>query len=245
MINLPRFSRKPKDTLGTEALSDAFYGDEPFAAMTRLAHAGLVLSVMAWLFAAVLLGVLLRVATQGRDVVHIVEVYPGDHVIYRGTAPTTEIKDVWVETQLREWLYAVRRRSDDPVLDAELRTKAQRMTTGEAFSAMQAYIAREQEADRKDGPSQRQRVTLSPTLVNQESPRQWRIVWTEEWIPRMGTAKTRLTFDGLFVVEQRLSKPGLLGKLTIDAKDMAVSPLGVFVKSYRWAQVTETQVAVP
>jgi type IV secretory pathway TrbF-like protein len=240
-----RFGGKKKVSDNEETIPEHFYADEHVGAVERLNHVLTWVAIGGWCLAILPWFGILRVASQGIDRLHVVEVYPGHQVVYRGTVESTDIKDVWVETQLREWLYSIRRRSDDPVIDKEMRDRAQKMTTGDAAKDLKAYLEREKAADRADGPKQRQRVTLTLKSITPESPTQWRILWDEEWTPRVGRTRSNLSFDGTFVIEHRLKRPGLLGKLKIEAKDMAVSPLGVFVKSYRWNELAQTATAVP
>ncbi len=240
-----RFGGKKKVRDDEETFPDDFFADEHVGAVERLNRVLTWVAIGGWCLAILPWFGILRVASQGIDRLHIIEVYPGDQVVYRGTVESADIKDVWVETQIREWLYWVRRRSDDPVIDHELREKAKKMTTGDAAKDLEAYLEREKAADKADGPNQRQRVTLTLKAITPESPTQWRILWDEEWTPRVGRSKSHFSFDGTFVIEHRLKRQGLLGKLKIEAKDMAVSPLGVFVKSYRWSELAQTATAAP
>ena len=210
---------------------------------SRLTRAWQVAALVGWVFAVVPWIVIAHVATQSQIVPHIVEVDPQGHVLYRGPVGSYEIKDVWVDVQLREWIDWVRRRSDDAVLDRRDRERALNMTIGDAHKKLDDYLGRVVKVEQTDGVRNRLRVMVHIRSVVRQSAEHIRMTWQEEWTPLVGTQRTVITLDGTFLIEHRLKKPGLLGQFKIQAKDMERSPLGVFVKFFDWDEVSSTPMA--
>jgi type IV secretory pathway TrbF-like protein len=224
--------------------------DETVGVLTRLIRAWQCGAVVGWVFAAAAgIGVLV-VASQARDILHIVEVYPGAQVVYRGSAATTEIKDIWVETQIRQWIDWVRRRTDDPFNDKIMRQRALNMTTGEATKKLEEYYARVVGLEEGELKHNRMRVNVHvleddrPNSLTRDNPSQYRIRWQEEWTPTIGTQSHMIQLDGMFMVEHRLKTPNFLGQFTIQVKDMTASPLGVFIKYFDWDEAASPTVAL-
>ena len=169
----------------------------------------------------------------------------GGKILYEGIPGDYSVPDLFIENRLKEWIDVVRRRSDDPVVNTLGRDKALAMTTGEATGLLNAYIEKVMAVEAQN-PGNRWRVITSFSgasvklsgTVQKLSRTEYRIIWTEEWIPQIGVGKKVVVMDGTFKVKL-LEKMGPLGKFQVTVAQHQKAPLGVFLEWFTWNAMSE------
>lgn len=152
-------------------------------------------------------------------------------VVWRGTAASTELKDVWVAAQLTEWLRRCRWRPDDLVVLKTWRDQCLNMTDKQALKDMEAFF-------KATDPNNPQLAGNPPRVKPErfrwvkEGPTMFRFTWVETITPKYGDVIRTLEMTGVMTVEFR-GAARLLGPL-LKTGDLEKSELGIFVIDFLW-----------
>lgn len=166
-------------------------------------------------------------------------------ILYEGKPGSFDVSDLFIETRLRQWIDLVRRRSDDPKVNALWREEALRMTTGEATGLLTAYFDKVAEVERQNHGN-RWRVTTSFSgealklkgTITKVSRTEYRIIWTEDWTPQFGVGKKLIVMDGTFKVKLA-EKAGPLGAFQLTVAQHQQAPFGVYLDWFTWNAMSE------
>lgn len=165
---------------------------------------------------------------------------PQSTVLWHGPPGSYQIQDLWVASRVKEFLRWVRSRPDDLVVMGEHWQQARDMVAGAAVGQLDRYFA---ERDPKQPPFAQNPVRVRLPLqgpgslqLKRRSAKLYDGEWSEAWVPMQGSKPKRLSVEASLTVDW-LVEPSAHGLLSVRSKDLAKTPLSVYVTSFHFDEV--------